>query len=642
MEKHAAKSLERILSRLREKHRSESAQFDAFALDLEASFERLFSLLRELYGDQYDFFFHLELIVETLFETWSARPERLKERDRTFRGQHEWYLSAGRVGGICYADRFAGDLQGVRKRIPYFLELGLSYLHLMPVFPCPEGENDGGYAVSSYRDILPALGSIDDLRVLASDLHEAGILLCLDFVFNHTSDEHAWAEAARNGDEAHRDYYLTFPDRTLPDRYEQTLREIFPEVRRGSFTWCADMGRWVWTTFNSYQWDLNYHNPEVFRSMAEEMLFLANCGVDVLRLDALAFAWKEMGTSCENLPKAHLLIQAFNAAAEIVAPSLLLKSEAIVHPDEVVKYISEGECRLSYNPLMMALLWESLATRETKLLSRSLQKHLAIPEGSAWVNYVRCHDDIGWTFSDEDAAEVGINGNNHRHFLNDFYTGVFPGSFARGLPFQFNPETGDCRISGMTASLAGLEEALVENDQQKIELSLRRIELLYAVTIAVGGIPLIYLGDEVALRNDYSYRSSPGTAGDSRWVHRPKIRWEVVDRRSESGSTEARIFGSLKKMISVRRAEPLFSADVAQRVADARDPHLFALVRAQAVDRLVVVASFSEETRELSGATLRLLGEGETFTDLLSGDSFGVDGPIPLESYRVMWLKRSG
>jgi amylosucrase len=378
------------------------------------------------------------------------------------------------VGGVCYVDLFAGTLTGLRERLPYFKTLGLTYLHLMPLFESPEGNSDGGYAVSSYRRVNPRLGTIEELAELAREFQEQGISLVLDFVFNHTSDEHEWALHAQAGDPEYERFYFLFPDRTMPNAYERTLREIFPTVRRGSFTWREDIRKWVWTTFNSFQWDLNYANPAVFRAMAEEMLFIANIGVEILRLDAVAFIWKRMGTSCENQPEAHQIIQAFNSIARITAPAMLFKSEAIVHPDDVLSYISPRECQISYNPLLMALLWESLATREVKLLDHSMRNRFRLPQGTAWVNYLRSHDDIGWTFDDNDARWEWMDPTGHRKFLNQFYTGRFPASFARGLPFQENPTTGDARVSGTLASLAGLEQAMQSGDQQQIELAVRR------------------------------------------------------------------------------------------------------------------------------------------------------------------------
>ncbi len=417
----------------------------------------------------------------------------------------------------------------------------------MPLIAAPEGESDGGYAVSDYRRTDPALGSMEDLRALAADLRAAGIALVLDFVFNHTSDEHAWARAAAAGEAPYTDYYRIFPDRTMPDAYERTTREIFPDDHPGSFVPLPD-GRWIWSTFHSFQWDLNYADPAVFTAMAGEMLFLANVGVEVLRLDAVAFVWKRLGTACENLPEAHVLIRAFNAVCRIAAPSLLFLSEAIVHPDQVVEYIDLDEAQLSYDPLQMALTWEALATRDASLLSQALEHRHAVPDGCAWVEYVRGHDDIGWTFADEDAEELGVDPAGHRRFLNAFYVDRFPGSFARGVPFQENPRTGDARVSGTTASLAGIEAG--------DPLGVQRVLLAHALAMSTGGVPLVYLGDEVAQRNDPDAMAEPGHEGDSRWVHRPRYPAARYAERLDPGSDAGAVYRGLKRLAAVRRATP--------------------------------------------------------------------------------------
>jgi amylosucrase len=507
------------------------------------------------------------------------------------------------LGGVCYVDLFAGDIEEVRSKIPYFKELGLTYLHLMPLFKSPSGENDGGYAVSSYRELAPALGTMGQLASLARDLRGANISLVLDLVFNHTSDEHGWAERAKAGDTEHQNFYRIFPDRTMPDAYERNLREIFPDEHPGSFTFNPDMGSWIWTTFHSYQWDLNYDNPSVCNRVIEEMLFLANQGVEVLRLDAVAFIWKQLGTSCENLPETHTLIQAFNASARIAAPALLFKSEAIVHPDEVVKYIDPQECQLSYNPLMMALLWNSLATRKTRLLSQALATRFEINPSSAWVNYVRSHDDIGWTFSDEDAALLGVNAHDHRHFLNEFYRGRFPGSFARGLPFQENAKTGDCRISGTCASLAGLEKALNEEGDAEVDLAIRRILLIHGIILSVGGIPLIYLGDEIATLNDYTYRDDPAKAYDSRWVHRPRTDPARYSLRDDPASVEGRVYQGLKALIGLRKKLIALSSGRLEIVPTDND-HVLGYIRSHDDHRIIIFANFSETSQVISARSL--------------------------------------
>ena len=641
LERQAKRSLLRLRPRLQAHFasfaQSNPGEWKAFTRRLENNFVRLFQLLLHLYGDQYDFFYHLEELTTLMAQAWLDRPAELKTLDAAREADPLWFQSNRMLGGVCYVDLFAKDLTGIRARVPYFKELGLTYLHLMPLFKVPEGENDGGYAVSSYRRVNPALGTLAQLTDLATELRREGISLTLDFVFNHTSDEHEWAMQAKTGDLEFEEYYRIFPDRKMPDAYEQDLREIFPDEHPGAFTYFPEMHRWVWTTFHSYQWDLNYANPAVFNRMAQEMLALANIGVEVLRLDAVAFIWKQLGTSCENLPEAHQLIQAFNAVARIAAPSLIFKSEAIVHPDDVIKYIHPDECQISYNPLLMALLWNSLATRDVRLLNLALREHFRIPAGCAWVNYVRGHDDIGWTFSDEDAARLGINGYDHRQFLNAFYTGRFPGSFARGLPFQENPRTGDCRISGSCASLAGLEKALKEATQAEVELAIRRIALIHGIILTVGGIPLIYLGDEVGTLNDYGYREDASKAGDSRWVHRPFMDWDKMAHRHDASTWQGRIYSRLRELIRIHKEETAFAGNEMQ-VMNVGNDHILGYVRQNAGRRVLVLANFSEQAQTLSGNLLRLYGRGYTFTDLVTGQTLAT-GDFELGPCGFMCLK---
>ncbi len=607
LEQESKRTLRRLLPRV-EQELSKSISSDPngwqeFTERLDKYFPAIFNLYVGLYGTRYDFFFYTEDLLISLARSWFARPNDLRTLDKAREANPLWFQSNQMLGGVCYVDLFANNIEGIKSKIPYFKELGLTYLHLMPLFKAPTGENDGGYAVSSYREVHPPLGTMEQLASLARELRNAGISLVVDLVFNHTADEHTWAEYAKAGDDKYADFYRIFPTRELPDRYEQNLREIFPDEHAGVFS-PLPIGEglgvrgWVWTTFHSYQWDLNYANPAVFNRMAEEMLFLANQGVEVIRLDAVAFIWKEMGTNCENLPGAHKLIQAFNVVSHIASPALLFKSEAIVHPDDVVKYISPDECQLSYNPLLMALLWNSLATRKIRLLSQALAARYKIHPETAWVNYVRVHDDIGWTFSDEDAATLGMNGNDHRRFLNEFYRGRFEGSFSRGLSFQENPKTGDCRISGTCASLAGLEKAVKEEGPNEIEFAIRRILLIHGVILTAGGIPLIYLGDEIGTLNDYTYRDDPDHERDSRWVHRPRADWEKYAKRNDPASFEGRVYQGLQKLIVLRKEHDAFTGGELE-IIPTENEHTLGFMRTHAGNRAVIFANFSEEAQTI-------------------------------------------
>lgn len=632
-------SLARILPRLEqlvvEQH--DKAEWAGYVERLNRHFSRLFGLLHRLYGNQYDFFYHVSTILETVTRQWLARSDDLKALDATREADPQWFQSHRMIGAMCYVDLFADDLAGLQERIPYLKELGVNYIHLMPIFKTPIGDNDGGYAVSSYREISPSVGSMEDLEQLATELRYHGISLSLDFIFNHTSDEHDWAKRALAGEEEYQNYYRMFSDRSLPDEYEKTIVPVFPDEHPGCFTYSSRIRKWIWTTFYNFQWDLNYENPAVFNAMADEMLFLANRGVEILRMDAVAYLWKRLGTSSQNQPEAHLVIQAFNALVKIAAPAMVFKSEAIVHPDEVNKYIGDEECQLSYNPQLMALLWDTLATRDSTLLRYALNKRFALPLGCAWVNYVRCHDDIGWVFSDDDARALSIDPRDHRHFLTDFFVGKFEGSFAKGLPFQVNPTTGDARVSGTTASLCGLERALEMSDEYEIEQAVRRILLLYGIIFTIGGIPLIYLGDEVGVLNDHSYEQDPARVGDSRWVHRSKFDWARAEQRRDRKTPYGRIFGGMLKLAQIRQQNLAFTRAETE-IIDTDNKHVLGYFRHHDEQSVLVLGNFSELQQEISAKRLRLMGLRKTITDIVAGKTVIATQQLKMEPYQLMIL----
>ena len=604
-------------------------------------FPQLFDLLSKIYGPRYDFFYHVETILQTAAQMWLDRPPEMKSLDAMREAQPQWYQSNQVIGAMAYVDLFAGDLGGLQERIPYLQELGVNYLHLMPLFKSPHGDNDGGYAISSYREVDPRLGTIGQLGELCQELRQHGVSLVLDFVFNHTSDEHEWARRALTGDEEYQDYYRMYDSRTEPDDYERTIRSIFPDEHPGCFTYRPNIRKWVWTTFRNFQWDLNYQNPTVFNAMAGEMLNLANVGVEVLRMDAVPFLWKEKGTSCENLPQAHWLIQAFNALARIAAPALVFKSEAIVAPDEILRYVSEKECHLSYNPLLMALLWNSAATRDAVMLTHAMEKRFALPPKCSWVNYVRCHDDIGWGFADEDTREVGVNPFDHRKFLNEFYSGEHRSSFARGERFQDNPATGDARICGTAASLSGLERALERGDADDVELAVRRILLLHGILYTIGGIPLLYLGDEVGMLNAHGYEEDIDKQGDQRWLHRPRFDWDKAEHRHEPDTPEGKIFGGMLKLARIRKGNQAFN-DKQTEIIHTGNPHVFGYFRTHPEQIVLCLANFSEHPQDVSASRLRQLGLRKTFTDIVAGQTVVATRKMTLEPLQFSVLVGGG
>ena len=616
-------------------------------LDADAAFltrlERFFTELRDplvaLYGADPRFPDQLAALLDAMAATAREREPELRRLDHEREITPDWLQREQAVGYVCYADRFAGTLAGVRERLPYLRELGVNYLHLMPLLAARPEPNDGGYAVADYGAVEPALGTIDDLRALAADLHGHGMALCVDVVLNHTAREHAWARAALAGDEGKLAYYRTFADRAEPDEYERSLPEVFPDIAPGNFSWVPELGRWVWTTFNAYQWDLDYANPEVFREMAEVVLRLANAGVDVLRLDAVPFLWKRKGTSCQNQPEVHQLLQALRAMARIATPAVGFKAEAIVAPRELVTYLGTGrhegkECDLAYNNVLMALLWSSLASTRVPLLTHVVGGMPAVPPGAGWVTYVRCHDDIGWAITPEDAAAVGEDAHLHRRFLSDFYAGDFPGSFARGARFQQDTSSGEARTSGTAASLAGLGAG---DDA----LAVRRVLLLYALAFAHGGLPLIYMGDEIGLCNDPAWADDERHRDDNRWMHRPPMDWPAAARRHVAGSAEAELWDGLRRLIAARRGARATHAQGAGRPLWTGNDHVYGLLRTFAGQRLLVLASFSAgEQRVASGIAGEHGLELRAEAALPDGRPLRADdGDVVLAPYQFLWLQ---
>jgi amylosucrase len=643
--------------RLRARHaqrlasRFEPRDADLFWLRLERWFEDARGPLLQLYGERSDAREQADAIFDCVVDGYLARPAPLRLLDLERQMTPDWFERPNMIGYVLYPQRFAGSLQDVRERLDYLQELHISYLHIMSLLHPRPGKNDGGYAIMDYRAVAPELGTLEDLRALTTALRERGIALCADLVLNHTAREHDWAQRARAGEAAYLDYYLTFDSRDSPDAYEQALPEIFPDEAPGNFTFEPDMaggGRWVWTTFYDYQWDLNYANPAVFREMLSIMCFLANQGVDVLRLDAVPFLWKRLGTDCQNQPEVHLLIQAYRALMRVIAPAVIFKAEAIVPPDDLLHYIGVKatvgkRCELAYNNQFMVNLWSGLATRKASLITRAMHQAPRLLLGATAIHYVRCHDDIGWAMTDAMLAEIGEDPRAHRRFLNDFYTGRFPGSFARGDYFQFNPRTGDTRISGSTASLAGLEQALETGDEAAIDLAIRRILLLHGLVLGRAGIPLIYMGDELGLLNDWSYRDDPEKAHDSRWLHRPPMDWDKAARRHDPTSVEGRLFNGLRKLTEVRRTHPHFHNFGLFQPLWTDNVHILAFARRRHDGHLLVLGNFSEQPQSVQGDLPFHAGIVGPATDLLAPQQTLADNDrIQMQPYGLRWLVGEG
>jgi amylosucrase len=579
-------------------------------------------------------------LVEIAAQNFQQRPADLRLLDLRRHADPQWYQHQQMLGYATYADLFAGDLKGVADRVDYLAELGVTYLHLMPLLKPRPGQNDGGYAVMDYRAVRSDLGSIDDLRNLATVLRSHGISLTLDLVLNHIAAEHQWAVNARAGDPFYRQYFHMFADRELPDAYERTLPEVFPDFAPGNFTYDDESHSWVWTTFNNWQWDLNWHNPEVFYEFADLILWLANLGVECLRLDAIAFIYKRMGTNCQNQPEVHAITQALRTVARIAAPALIFKAEAIVGPADLAPYLGVGKhagkvSDLAYQNSLMVQIWSALAAKDTRLFCTAMNRFPAKPPTTVWGTYLRCHDDIGWAIDDGDAASVGLNGYEHRRFLADYYAGLYPMSDARGLVFQENLLTGDRRISGTAASLAGIEAALISGDEIHLDLAVRRYVLAHCLALGFGGLPLIYMGDELGLQNYYDFVEDPDHADDNRWVHRPPMPWDLVNRRHMTGTIEYRIWHALRHLITVRASLPSLDASVESEILDPVNPAVLVFLRRFSSQTMVGVYNMTPESQKLPRWVIPL---GNWAWDALTEETPLTNGPLTLDGYQVRWF----
>ena len=601
----------------------------------------LWPMLEALYGAHRRYAAFRKDLEKALKDAWKDRPVDLKLLDLHRDLEPDWFQRADMAGYVFYIDRFAGTLTAVLDKLDYLEELGIKYVHFMPCLKPRPGDSDGGYSVMDYRSINPDYGTLDDFKAVSAQLRARGISLCIDLVLNHTAKEHEWALAATQGDAWAQGLYHMFDSPDLPDAYSKTLVEVFPDNAPGNFTHYPAFGKWVWTTFNEHQWDLNWANPDVFLEITKIMLHLANTGVDVLRLDAVAFMWKRMGTRCQSEPEVHMLLQALRACSRIAAPAVIHLEEAIVSPQEMLPYLGRGkhdgrEGNLAYHNSLMVHFWGALATRDTRLMSHVLATHF--PDrltNATYATYIRCHDDIGWAVTDEDAAALHISGPAHRTFLSDFYEGGFPGSFAQGVLFQVNEETGDKRISGSFASLAGLEKAQDDHDR---ETAVQRILMGHALIAAFGGIPLIYMGDELAMLNDYSYRDQPDHAHDSRWVHRPKMDWALAATRHSGNSAASHCFLGTQHILARRRATPgLHAAHPTKIVQTGLDP-VFAVQRQAPTGPILCLFNFSNHWQHVSGAWLQAHGVTH-WHDELSDEIVTLHGDhLALPPYARVWL----
>ena len=591
----------------------------------------LTQLYRELYHNDMAAF---DRFTDMLYDAYTARPEGLKLMDRAREAHSDWYKGHDLVGMLMYVNAFAGTLHGVREKLGYIEDCGVNYLHLMPLLESPKGRSDGGYAVSDFRKVQPELGTMEDLYALAMDCHERGIAVCLDFVMNHTSEDHEWAKRARAGERDYQDRYFFYEGWDIPNAYEQTVPQVFPTTAPGNFTWCEEAHKVVMTTFYPYQWDLNYANPAVFQDMTDNMLNLCNHGVDVVRLDAVPYIWKALGTNCRNLPQVHTLVRMMRMVCEIVCPGTLLLGEVVMEPSKVVPYfgtVERPECHMLYNVTTMATLWHTVATGDVRLLQHQMGQVFALPKEYTFLNYLRCHDDIGWGLDYPYLRQFGQEEVPHKRFLNDYLTGYFPGSTARGELYNDDPRLMDARLCGTTASLCGIEAARQREDDAALEKAVRLDEMLHAFMFTLSGVPVLYSGDEVGRENDYGYHRDPFKKEDSRYLHRGDMDWALADQRKDETTVAGRLFTALQRMEGLRAQHPVFDDEADMWLLDTGNDAVIGIGRYYRGQKLLAVFNFSRQEQTA------WLKETEDYTDLMAGCHRDA-GAVVLPAGGFAWL----
>ncbi len=598
---------------------------------LSAYYDELKWLYCELYNNDMQAF---DYFVDMLSEYYNSRSKELKMWDEARDVVKDWFTGNEMLGMLMYTNCFAGSLKGVKKHLDYLQECGVNYVHLMPLLESPAGRSDGGYAVADFRKVQPQLGTMADLAKLASDCHGRGMSLCLDFVMNHTSEDHEWAKRARAGEKEYQDRYFFYDSWNEPNEYEKTVPQVFPQTAPGNFSWCSEAGKVVMTTFYPYQWDLNYHNPTVFNDMTANMLFLCNQGVDIIRLDAVPYIWKELHTTCRNLPQVHSLVRIMRIAAEIVCPGTLLLGEVVMEPSKVVPYfgsVKKPECHMLYNVTTMASTWHTVATRDVRLMKHQLGTVFALPKEYVFLNYLRCHDDIGWGLDYDFLKQFGMEEAAHKKFLNDCLSGKIYGCDGRGELYNDDPKLKDARLCGTTASLCGIEAAEYEKDDVKLERSIRLDVMLHAFLLTQSGIPVLYSGDEIGQLNDYTYHEDEHKKDDSRYLHRGDLDWKSVDNRKKKGTRENRIYSSISTLTKLRSKHRVFENSADTWIVETRNDHILGIGRYYRGQKLIALFNFN-----VSPETARI-DEKEEYINLITGEIETVKD-IVIDGNDFKWL----
>ena len=601
-------------------------------------FNKHFDELKWLYMELYNNDSMFAELCDNMERFFKERKNALHKSDIVREENPEWYKKNDMLGMMFYIDNFAGNMKGVQKKLDYIEKCNVNYIHLMPFLDTVEGRSDGGYAVADFRKVQEKLGTMEELEKLTAACHKKNINVCMDFVMNHTSEDHEWAKRARQGEGEYMSRYFFYDNDEIPNEYEKYVPQVFPTTAPGNFTWLPECNHHVLTTFYPYQWDLNYRNPRVFNEMMYNFLFLANKGIDIIRIDAVPYIWKELGTQCRNLPQVHTIIRMMRMIGEIVCPGILLLGEVVMEPEKVVPYfgtVEKPECHMLYNVTTMATTWHTVATRDVRLLKKQLDIVNALPKNHVFLNYLRCHDDIGWGLDYATLQNEGIEEVPHKKYLNDYFRGYTGSSNSRGELYNEDLVTGDARFCATTASLCGIERAGFEENEAMMNSAIKLDVMLHAYMFMQSGIPVLYSGDEIGQVNDYEYKNDENKVQDSRYLHRGAFIWENAEKINDLSTVEGRIFSALDKLETIRKSEKAFVSNADTWTIETYEKELLCIGRYYEGDKIIGIFNFSEHDK-----TAWINEDDGEYEDLLTGNKMRAKG-VDIPAYGFYYLKKT-
>ena len=568
-------------------------------------FSMYYDELKWLYIELYNNEFTFSRLCDNMEKAYSKRSADLKKLDKVREEDKQWYKSPDMVGTMIYADDFADTLSGVQKKLGFVQKLNINMLHLMPFLDSPKAASDNGKAVSNYKKIRSDLGKMEDLKSLAQACHRKNICICSDFIMNHTSSSHIWAKKAQNGEGEYMSRYFFYDNPDIPNSYDLTVPQVYPATAPGNFTYIPEIDHFVMTTFYPYEWDLNYSNPKVFNEMVNNLLFLANQGIDMFKLKDISYIWKEIGTNCRNLKQVHTIIRMLRIITEVVCPGVLLMGDAEGSLEDIVSYFGtedKPECHLVIDKDASDTIWHTMATGNCKLIKRRLDKVNTVSKDNIFVNYLRSFDPIDWRLDYDILKEDEIDPAAHRKYLNDFFTGKITEGIAYGEIVNDDPIVMEDKLEGSVMALCGLKTVSASLDDSSIETAIRKIILLYAYLMMEAGIP---------------------------WVHCADIKTDP-----KTNSIRGRLFNELCKLESLRQNERVFNFYADKWTLDTWDEGTLAMGRYFEGQKVIAVFNFTEYDR------VAWVNENDgEYEDMITGQRMDASG-INVPAYGFYLLKK--